>query len=40
METKKQDKKQAKTKPLANLPVVTLSDNEMSVVQGGIILRY
>jgi hypothetical protein len=37
METKKQDKKQAKTQPLANLPVVALTEKDMSSVNGGRI---
>jgi hypothetical protein len=37
METKKQDKKQAKTQPLANLPIVALTDKDMSSVNGGPI---
>jgi bacteriocin-like protein len=35
MDNKKQDKKQAKTQPLANLPIVTLTDKDMSSVSGG-----
>jgi len=35
MDTKKQDKKQAKTLPLTNLPIVTLTDKDMSSVNGG-----
>jgi hypothetical protein len=35
MDTKKPDKKQAKTQPLANLPIVTLTEKDMSVVSGG-----
>ncbi len=37
MDTKKQDKKQSKTQPLANLPIVTLSEKDMSSVNGGRI---
>ncbi len=35
MDTQKQDKKQAKTQPLANLPIVTLTEKDMSSVNGG-----
>jgi bacteriocin-like protein len=35
MDTKKQDKKQAKTLPLVKLPIVTLTDKDMSSVNGG-----
>jgi bacteriocin-like protein len=35
MDNKKQDKKQVKTLPLANLPIVTLSEKDMSSVNGG-----
>ncbi len=35
METKKQDKKEAKTQPLANLLVVSLDEKDMSAVSGG-----
>ena len=35
MDNKKQDKKQAKTLPLTKLPVVTLTDKDMSSVNGG-----
>ncbi|WP_277883398.1 hypothetical protein [Nostoc flagelliforme] len=35
MEIKKQDNKQAKTQPLTKLPVVTLTDKDMSAVSGG-----
>lgn len=38
MEVKKQDKKQAKTQPLTNLPVVALTDEDMSSVSGGGVL--
>ena len=37
MDTKKQDKKQVKTQPLAKLPIVTLTDKDMSSVNGGYI---
>ena len=35
MNTKKQDQKQAKTLPLTNLPIVTLTEKDMSSVNGG-----
>jgi bacteriocin-like protein len=35
MESKKQDKKQVKKQPLTALPVVTLSEKDMSSVSGG-----
>ncbi len=35
MEIKKQDKKDAKILPLANLPLVTLTAKDMSSVSGG-----
>jgi bacteriocin-like protein len=35
MDTKKPDKKQGKTLPLTNLPIVTLTDKDMSSVNGG-----
>lgn len=35
METKQQDNKKAKTLPLAHLPIVTLTEKDMSVVSGG-----
>lgn len=35
METKQQDNKQVQTQPLAHLPVVTLSEKDMSAVSGG-----
>jgi bacteriocin-like protein len=35
MEIKKQDKKEAKTQPLTKLPVVTLTEKDMSSVSGG-----
>ena len=35
MESKKQDKKQVKKQPLTALPVVTLSEKDMSAVSGG-----
>jgi hypothetical protein len=35
MKIKQQDKKLVKTKPVANLPVVTLTQKDMSAVSGG-----
>ena len=35
MDTKKQDHKQGKTLPLKNLPIVTLTEKDMSSVNGG-----
>ena len=35
MEIKKQDKKQSKTQPLTKLPVVPLTEKDMSRVSGG-----
>ncbi|MEG4291169.1 hypothetical protein Q5692_21540 [Microcoleus sp. C2C3] len=35
METKKPDQKQAKTLPVTQLPIVTLTDKDMSSVNGG-----
>jgi bacteriocin-like protein len=35
MDTKKQDQKQTKTLPLTQLPIVTLTDKDMSSVNGG-----
>ena len=35
MDTKKQDQKQAKTLPLKNLPIVTMTEKDMSSVNGG-----
>ncbi len=35
MDTKKQDQKPAKTLPLTQLPIVTLTDKDMSSVNGG-----
>jgi len=35
MDTKKQDQKLAKTLPLTQLPIVTLTDKDMSSVNGG-----
>jgi hypothetical protein len=35
VETKKPSKKQIKTQLLANLPIVTLTDKDMSSVNGG-----
>ncbi len=35
MEIKQQVKKEVKTQPLANLPVVTLTEKDMSSVSGG-----
>ncbi len=35
MDTKKQDQKQAKTLPLVKLSIVTLTDKDMSSVNGG-----
>ncbi len=35
MENKKPDPKQGKTLPLAKLPIVTLTDKDMSSVNGG-----
>ncbi len=35
MDTKKQDQKQAKTLPLVKLPIVTLTDKDLSSVNGG-----
>ncbi len=35
MELNKQVKKEVKTQPLANLPVVTLTEKDMSSVSGG-----
>ena len=35
MDTKKQDQKQGKTLPLTKLPIVTLTDKDMSSVNGG-----
>ena len=37
METKKPDQKHAKTLPLVKLPIVTLTDKDMSSVNGGRI---
>jgi bacteriocin-like protein len=37
MDTKKQDHKQGKTLPLVKLPIVTLTDKDMSSVNGGRI---
>ncbi|MEG4630857.1 hypothetical protein QUB56_14810 [Microcoleus sp. AR_TQ3_B6] len=35
MDTKKQDKKPAKTLPLVKLPIVALTEKDMSSVNGG-----
>ncbi|HSF76558.1 MAG TPA: hypothetical protein VLA84_22375 [Microcoleus sp.] len=35
MDAKKPDQKQAKTLPLTNLPIVTLTEKDMSSVNGG-----
>ncbi len=35
MDTKKQDQKQAKTLPLVKLSIVTLTEKDMSSVNGG-----
>ena len=35
MDTKKPDNKPAKTLPLTKLPIVTLTDKDMSSVNGG-----
>jgi len=35
METKKQDNKQAKTQLVAHLPIVSLTEKDMSAVSGG-----
>jgi len=35
METKQQDNKQAKTQPVAHLPIVSLTEKDMSAVSGG-----
>jgi bacteriocin-like protein len=35
MDTKNQDQKQAKTLPVTQLPIVTLTDKDMSSVNGG-----
>jgi len=35
MESKQQDNKPAKTQPMANLPIVTLTDKDMSHISGG-----
>jgi hypothetical protein len=35
METKKPDQKQPKTLPLVKLPIVTLTEKDMSSVNGG-----
>jgi bacteriocin-like protein len=35
MDTKKPDKKQGKTLPSTNLPIVTLTEKDMSSVNGG-----
>jgi len=35
MDTKKQDQKQAKTLPVTQLPIVTLTEKDMSSVNGG-----
>jgi bacteriocin-like protein len=35
MDTKKQSQKPAKTLPLAQLPIVTLTEKDMSSVNGG-----
>ncbi len=35
MDTKKQDQKPAKTLPLTQLPIVTLTDKDMSSINGG-----
>jgi len=35
MDNKKPDRKQAKTLPLTNLPIVTLTEKDMSSVNGG-----
>jgi hypothetical protein len=35
METKKPDRKQAKTLPLVKLPIVTMTEKDMSSVNGG-----
>ncbi len=35
MEAKQQDKKQVKTQPVSNLPVVNLTEKDMSSVSGG-----
>jgi hypothetical protein len=35
MDRKKQDQKPAKTLPLTNLPIVTLTPKDMSSVNGG-----
>jgi len=37
MDTKKQDQKQGKTIPLTQLPIVTLTEKDMSSVNGGRI---
>ena len=39
MDNKKPDQKQGKTLPLVKLPVVTLTDKDMSSVNGGRIGR-
>jgi hypothetical protein len=35
MDTKKPDQKQAKTLPVKNLPIVTMTEKDMSFVNGG-----
>jgi len=35
MEAKQQDKKEVKTLPLTNLPVLTLTEKDMSSLHGG-----
>ena len=35
MDNKKQSQKQGKTLPLTNLPIVTLTEKDMSSVNGG-----
>jgi len=35
MDTKKPDQKQAKTLPVTQLPIVTLTEKDMSSVNGG-----
>ncbi len=35
METKQQDNKQVKTQSVANLPIVSLTEKDMSAVSGG-----
>ena len=35
MDNKKQDPKQGKTLPLVKLPIVTLTDKDMSSLKGG-----